>query len=148
MEALIKIVRDTYTDKSTIGKLYVNDKFVCDTLEDVSRDLNRDGDLKDHGEIKVFGRTAIPAGRYKAIINISPRFGKLLPRLLNIPGFEGVLIHNGNIPEHSHGCFLVGVRSKKKDFVGSSVLTLGKLMGELSKFDTYTVEVVDTPLVN
>ena len=47
MKALLKLVRDTYTDKSTIGKLYVNDKFICDTLEDKCRDLNRDGDLKD-----------------------------------------------------------------------------------------------------
>mgnify|MGYP003435238428 FL=1 len=73
MKANLKLLRDTYTNKTTIGKLYLNDVFICDTLEDVCRDLNKDGDLDDKGETKVYGETAIPSGTYKMIINMSPR---------------------------------------------------------------------------
>lgn len=144
MKALIKVKRDIYTKKSTIGKLYVNDKFICDTLEDVCRDLNKDGDLNDVGETKIYGETAIPAGTYKMIINISPRFKKLLPRLLNVAGFDGVLIHSGNIPAETHGCLLVGTRGLDCIKGGTSVKALTLLMSELKKFDEYEIQIVDT----
>ncbi len=143
MKALLKLTRDTYTSKSTIGKLYVNDKLICDTLEDVCRDLNRDGDLKDVGETKVYGETAIPSGTYPMIINISPRFKKLLPRLLNIDGYEGVLIHSGNLPSHTHGCILVGTRGLDCLKGGTSVKALTALMTELKKYDTYEIQIID-----
>lgn len=60
MKAILTLKRDTYTSKTTIGKLYLNDVFICDTLEDVCRDINKDGDLDDKGETKVYGETAIP----------------------------------------------------------------------------------------
>lgn len=144
MKALIKVKRDIYTKKSTIGKLYVNDKFICDTLEDVCRDLNKDGDLNDVGETKIYGETAIPAGTYKMIINISPRFKKLLPRLLNVTGFDGVLIHSGNVPADTHGCLLVGTRGLDCIKGGTSVKALTLLMSELKKFDEYEIQIVDT----
>lgn len=84
----------------TVGRLYVDGAFFCDTLEDRVRDLSR--------EKKVPGKTAIPAGKYEVIVNISPRFKRKLPRLLNVPGFEGILIHRGNTPEDTAGCILVG----------------------------------------
>lgn len=143
MKALLKLVRDTYTDKSTIGKLYVNDKFICDTLEDKCRDLNRDGDLKDLGEAKVYGETAIPSGTYKMIINISPKFKKLLPRLIGIDGYEGVLIHSGNVPKDTLGCILVGTRGLDCLKGGTSVKALTALMVELKKYDLYEIQIVD-----
>lgn len=142
-EALITVQRDTYTTASTIGKLYVNNKFICDTLEDVCRDKNKDGDLDDAGETKVFGETAIPAGRYKLIINISPRFKKLLPRLIGIKDFDGVLIHAGNRPIDTHGCILVGERGTDCLKGGTSVNALNKLMSELKLYDVYEIQVLD-----
>ena len=91
-------------DDYTIGKLYLNGEYFCDCLEDKVRDLNKDGDLNDDGEGKVYGKTAIPYGRYKITLDVvSPKFSKYefyretcggkVPRLLNVPHFEGILIH-------------------------------------------------------
>ena len=76
--------RQPSTSKSTSGALSIDGKFECFTLEDVVRAK------------KSAGQTAIPAGTYKVIINQSNRFKRLLPLLLNVPGFEGVRIHTGN----------------------------------------------------
>lgn len=84
----------------TVGRLFVDGKLFCDTLEDTVRDLSN--------EKKVYGKTAIPYGEYKVIYNWSPKFGRNLPRLLNVPAFEGILIHPGNTADDSAGCILVG----------------------------------------
>jgi hypothetical protein len=84
----------------TVGRLFVDGKFFCNTLEDTVRDLSN--------EKKVYGKTAIPYGEYKVIYNWSPKFGRNLPRLLNVPAFEGILIHPGNTADDSAGCILVG----------------------------------------
>ena len=89
-------LRDTYT----IGRLYVDGAYFCDTLEDTVRDLAV--------EPKIPGRTAIPEGTYRVVVNISPKFRRLLPRLLEVPGFDGVLIHRGNTDADTAGCPLVG----------------------------------------
>lgn len=143
MKAILTLNRDTYTSKSTIGKLDINGVFICDTLEDPCRDLNRDGDLKDQGEIKIYGDTAIPSGIYKMIINISSRFKKLLPRLIGIDGYDGVLIHTGNIPKDTHGCILVGNRGLDCIKGGTSSPAMTKLMNELKKYDEYQIVIID-----
>jgi hypothetical protein len=102
-------LRDTYT----IGKLYINGKYFCDTLEDKVRDLNKDGDLNDIGEGKIMHETAIPYGTYSVIMNMSNRFKRVMPLLLDVPHFAGIRIHSGNKAEHSSGCILVGVNSVK-----------------------------------
>lgn len=96
----------------TVGRLYVDGVFLCDTLEDRVRDLSR--------EKKVPGKTAIPAGKYEVIVNISPKFKRKLPRLLNVPGFEGILIHRGNTPEDTAGCILVGENKAKGKVLNST----------------------------
>ena len=143
MKAVLTLKRDTYTSKTTIGKLYVNDLFICDTLEDVCRDLNKDGDLNDVGENKVYGETAIPSGIYKMIINISPRFKKLLPRLQGVIGYDGVLIHSGNSAKDSSGCILVGTRGVDCLLGGTSMKALAKLMRELTKYTEYQIIIID-----
>ena len=92
----------------TVGRLYVDGKYFCDTLEDVDRGLTQTMPLTEIKRIKVMRRTAIPAGTYNMIVNLSPAKQRLLPRLLNVPGFDGILIHRGNTDADSSGCILVG----------------------------------------
>ncbi|MDR1984985.1 MAG: DUF5675 family protein [Prevotellaceae bacterium] len=92
----------------TIGKLYVDGKYFCDTLEDVDRGLRQSMPLCEIKRVKVMHQTAIPTGTYKVIVNVSPAKQRLLPRLLDVPGFEGILIHRGNTDKDSSGCILVG----------------------------------------
>lgn len=91
----------------TVGRLYVNGKMYCNTLEDRIADINKNG-VFDGNEKKIPGKTAIPYGEYNVVFNWSPRFGRNLPRLLNVPAFEGILIHPGNTADDSAGCILVG----------------------------------------
>lgn len=102
----------------TIGRLYINKEFFCNTLEDTVRDINKNGTF-DCGEFKISGHTAIPYGEYEVTLDIvSPKFSKYpfykevcngkLPRLLNVPNFDGVLIHCGSTADNSAGCILVG----------------------------------------
>lgn len=91
----------------TVGRLYIDGELFCNTLEDKVADVNRNGEL-DGTERKVPGKTAIPYGTYKIFYGWSPRFGRNLPRLLNVTAFDGILIHPGNTPEDSAGCILVG----------------------------------------
>lgn len=91
----------------TVGRLYIDGELFCNTLEDKVADMNRNGEL-DGTERKVPGKTAIPYGTYKIFYGWSPRFGRNLPRLLNVTAFDGILIHPGNTAEDSAGCILVG----------------------------------------
>lgn len=96
----------------TIGCLSVDGTRFCDTLEDRVRDLAH--------EPKVPGETAIPAGRYEVRVSYSPRFRRELPRLLNVPGFEGILIHRGNTAADTSGCILVGENREPGRVVNST----------------------------
>lgn len=95
-------------DTHCIGTLSINGTLVCETLEPPVRDYNKDGDLNDVGEGKVYGRTAIPYGEYEVVVDYSPKFGRRLPCLIGVPHFTGVLIHRGNTARDTAGCILVG----------------------------------------
>lgn len=99
----LKVERLWPKQSYTVGRLYVNGEFFCNTLEDVVRDLPK--------EQKVYAQTAIPPGTYKVVYNYSPKFKRKLPRLLDVPYFEGILIHPGNTAADSAGCILVGNNS-------------------------------------
>jgi hypothetical protein len=128
----LKLTRTTFTEDSTIGELRLNGVFECYTLEDRVRD------------VKIAGRTAIPAGRYEVVINESPRFKRLMPLLLNVPNYEGVRIHTGNKAEHTEGCLLVGQRVGT-DQITSSRAAYGalfdKLMAAKGRGDTIWIEI-------
>ena len=94
----LRLVREIFNPQNTIGSLFVEGEDFCWTLEDV---------IRPDGE-KIPGKTAIPYGRYEVIINHSPKFGRLMPRLLNVPNFDGILIHKGNTEADTAGCVLVG----------------------------------------
>jgi len=100
----------------TIGRLSIDGKYFCDTLEDTVRPAG----------VKIPGKTAIPAGKYKIKLTESLRFGRLMPRLENVPGFTGVLIHAGNTAEDSGGCILVG-KNRVKGKVLDSRETFARL---------------------
>ena len=104
----IQVKRIAKRSSYTVGKMYLDGKYFCDTLEDTDRNLSQDTRLDAIKRIKIYGRTAIPTGTYKVVINKSPKFGRMLPRLMDVPGFEGVLIHRGNTDKDTAGCILVG----------------------------------------
>lgn len=109
---------------ATIGELLVNDKHLCDTLEDR---------VRPEGE-KVYGKTAIPEGAYEMVLSYSPRFKKILPEILNVPNFTGIRIHCGNSSADSSGCILVGTwDGEKEDWVSDSKVAFNKLMSLLQK---------------
>ena len=113
-------LRPTYT----IGKLYIDDDYFCDTLEDTVRDLDKDGKF-DNGEKKIKGKTAIPYGTYEIKWTYSPRFKKYTPQLMNVHSFEGIRIHSGNSSDHTEGCLLLG-ENKKVGMVLNSKATIAK----------------------
>ena len=122
----------------TIGRLYVNGIYVCETIEDADRklsDLMLESSIKDK---KVYGKTAIPYGTYTVTMNIkSPKYSSrqyyknlcdgYLPRLLNVKAFQGILIHVGNTADDSLGCILVGYNTTKGKVLRSKE-AFGKLM--------------------
>lgn len=130
----LKLKRIFKGETYTIGKLYIDGEYFCDTLEDTVRDI-------DTKEDKVYAQTAIPAGEYDIDMNtISPKYSRRksydwcrgrLPRLLDVPFFEGILIHSGNTAEDSAGCILVG-RNKVKGKVIDSMNTLKNLWVKLN----------------
>jgi hypothetical protein len=116
----IKVKRITPIDYPyTIGKMYIDGDYFCDTLEDRVRDIDKNGKF-DNGEVKVAGETAIPYGRYQVVVTMSPKFKRELPRLLNVPNFEGILIHRGNTDKDSAGCLLLGENKVKGKVINST----------------------------
>ena len=115
----IRLERKYKKEKYTIGNLYVDGVFFCNTLEDVDRGLDESTTALEIADKKVYGETAIPTGIYKVVLDVySPSFGKkdyykhfcggYLPRLLSVKGFNGILIHRGVDQSHTAGCLLVG----------------------------------------
>jgi len=126
----------------TIGKLYIDNKYFCDTIEDKDRGLRQDMPIEQIKKIKIKNETAIPTGTYEITLNVvSPKYSQIpwyytnlrhgrVPRLLDVPCWEGVLIHTGNTAADSSGCILVGY-NKEKGKVLDSRNTLKKLYAEM-----------------
>ena len=113
-------LRPTYT----IGKLYIDDVYFCDTIEDTVRYLNKNGKF-DNGQKKVHSKTAIPYGTYEIKWTYSPRFKKYTPQLMNVPSFEGIRIHAGNTSADTEGCLILG-KNKQVGKVLNSRDTINK----------------------
>lgn len=146
----LRLKRIALRESYTIGKLYVDGTYFCDTCEDRVRDINKDGDLNDVGEGKVYGKTAIPYGTYKVTLDVqSPKYSQrasyawckgYLPRLLNVPHFDGILIHAGNDATHSAGCILVG-ENKVRGQVINSMATLKRLVNLFKSAEDITITI-------
>ena len=145
----LKLKRIALRDTYTIGRLYVDNHYFSDTLEDKVRDINKDGDLNDAGEGKVYGKTAIPYGRYEITMKVqSPKFSKYqfyrdvcngyLPRLLNVRHFDGILLHVADGYKGAdllEGCIGVG-RNLIKGGLLYGKETFTKLYQKLEKADS------------
>lgn len=116
----LQVNREPGTEGFTVGTMWVDDVAECYTLEDQVRTGH-----------KVYGQTAIPAGTYKVVERFSPRFKRVLPHLLDVPGFEYILIHPGNTASDTHGCVLVGV-TKLHGAIGGSRLAFDALFAKIS----------------
>ena len=112
--------KDTYS----IGRLYIDGVYFCNTLEDKDRGLKQTDPLAKIRATKIYGETAIPTGTYKIDMEtVSPKYSAVkwyydlckgkMPRLKNVPGFEGILIHPGNTALDTLGCILVGKNTVK-----------------------------------
>ena len=129
----IQLKRRYLGEGYTIGTLSIDGQYFCDTLEDAVR------------QVKVYGKTAIPYGRYNIILNVSPRFGRILPRLIDVPQFDGVLIHRGNTVEDTAGCILVGENKVKGKVINSTPYEIGlvKMMREaIDRGEKITIEII------
>lgn len=126
----IKLKRIFNCKSYCIGHLYVDGLYVCDTIEDTDRGLYQEMTKEEILKIKVPSKTAIPIGRYCVTINVvSPKFSQKayyanfckgrIPRLLNVPGFEGILIHRGTTERSSAGCLIVGYNTIKGQVTNS-----------------------------
>lgn len=126
--------------KYTIGRLYIDGVYFCDTLEDTDRDLKQNDDVEDIRKRKIKGQTAIPLGTYNIILNRSNRFKKILPLLESVPCYEGVRIHSGNTHIDTDGCILVGFNTIK-GMVTNSRVTMTNLMKKLKTAKNITLKI-------
>lgn len=140
----IKVKRKWKKEAYTIGKMYIDGEYICDTLEDKDRGLTSNMSVAQICGVKIKGETAIPTGRYLVDMKtVSPRFGGRsqyqfckgrLPRLCNTPGYQGVLIHIGNKAQDTDGCILVG-ENKAVGQVLNSTATFRKVYAKLKAAD-------------
>lgn len=139
----------------TIGKLYIDGEFFCNTLEDTDRGLHNKMPLYQINKIKVPSKTAIPTGTYKITLEVrSPKyrdFGKYpyvrfcdakMPRLLSVPGFEGILIHAGNTHKDTDGCILVGKNSEVGKVLNSQAIWRQLYERMLKDKSNLTIEII------
>lgn len=123
----LTIKRQDYSDARTIGRLSIDGEPFCWTLED-----------KVRTGPKVYGQTAIPSGTYGVKLTMSQRFKRVLPLLVDVPGFEGVRVHPGNSAADTEGCILVGL-GRAEDSITQSRLAFDALFAKLEKADAITL---------
>jgi hypothetical protein len=128
------VLRTNYNEECTIGLMLINDTVFGYTLEDVVRPNNSP---------KVYGKTAIPSGRYQVIVNTSSRFNRPMPLLLNVPGFSGIRIHGGNTDKDTEGCILVAKKKVSNTCISQSLeKELTNIL--LSKKENHYIEILNS----
>ena len=151
----LKLVRTYLGPKYTIGHLYINDKYFCDTIEDTDRGLNKSMPVSEILRLKVKHKTAIPTGIYTIAMGVkSPKYSTKqkykftegrMPRLLSVPGFDGILIHPGTTQDDSSGCLIVGQNKEVGKVINSyaTFTTLWTILNEAySKKERIIIEII------
>ena len=137
----IKLVRIAFKETYTIGKLYVDGKYVCDTIEDKDRGLDNSMTVNEILRKKIKGQTAIPTGHYIIEITYSPKFKRMMPLLLGVKGFSGIRIHSGNTAKDSEGCLLVG-KNTQVGMVTESRNTYQRLFAMMQGEKNITIDII------
>jgi hypothetical protein len=132
----LTLQREKILPTRTIGRMHVEDSYAnYYTLEDTDRKM-------EEGGIKVPKETAIPRGRYRVKLTMSDRFKRVLPELLDVPGFTNIRIHNGNTPEDTEGCILIGMSyDEKSENIYQSIPAVVDLMKILDPADAHGEEI-------
>lgn len=126
----LQLIRESLNATSTEGRLLIDGKFFCYTVEDVVR--AESGEWKK--EVKVYGKTAIPYGRYPVLVTWSNRFKRMLTGVFGVPDFEGIRIHNGSSEQSSAGCIIVSYQKDDgPDGKRNRVINDKKAMNDLCK---------------
>jgi hypothetical protein len=134
----LTIIRDTFQPGCTLGRMYADGLFLCHTLEDTDRFLDKKGIAA-----KIYASTAIGAGEYAGRVSMSNRFKRMMPEILDVPGFTGIRIHSGNTAADTEGCILVG-NVRGKDKILDSRAAFQSLMEKLRGAKGFEVEIIRT----
>ena len=118
----LTLQRSKSSENSTIGSLYIEQDFLCNTLE------------LPVMETPLPGRSAVPSGRYELVIEYSYRFQRYNLRLAGVPGFTGIEMHTGNFPKDTEGCILLGTSSKQPDYIFDSDIAYTSLMQHIRDY--------------
>lgn len=154
----IEMKRVFSNDRYTISHIYAYGVYICDAIEDTDRGWNSgmsDAWIRNN---KVYAKSAIPVGTYEVTLNIvSPKFSQKpyykkfcdgkLPRLLNVPGFDGILMHRGKDEKSSAGCIILGYNTIKGQVTNSKEAfeKLYKILDEANKKkEKITIEITRT----
>ena len=140
----LKLIRKYRCSNYCIDKLYINNEYFSDALEDPDRGLTDTMSLEEIKKIKIKGNTCIPYGTYNITITYSPRFKKNLPLLNNVKGFDGIRIHSGNKPQDTEGCLLPGFNKVKGQVIDSRVTTdklIAQIQQVLNKGEKVTITI-------
>lgn len=129
MEILVARVR--FYDNRTIGQVYIDGELFCFSLEDKVREVA--GQPVEQWKIK--GETAIPQGKYKVVLENSPKFGADTMTLLNVPGFKYIRIHAGNTEKDTEGCIILGYKLTETGTIvpGTTRTMVNELKGKVRK---------------
>lgn len=136
----LRVIREPSLHGATLGSLYIDDVWTAWTLEDQLRERP----MQPVKSWKVKGETAIPSGRYRIVLRQSPRFGRVLPWLQDVPGFEWILMHAGNKTADTEGCLLVGL-DRGTAFVGRSQMALQRVMERLVEAQGEIAILIENP---
>lgn len=130
------LIRHPTVKDTTFGELFLNGEKLCDTLED---EIRENGTPVERWKIP--GKTAIPAGRYRLLWEWSPRFGRKMLSVKDVPGFAGIRIHSGNDDSQTEGCILVGTAKPDSDGDGGDVVNSKVALAALEERLSHRLEV-------
>lgn len=136
----IKLIRKYRKETYTIGKLYLDGVYFCDTIEDRDIGLNNDMGLAEIMAKKRYGETAIPYGTYDVEITYSPKYKRMMPEIKGVKGFSGIRIHSGNTSKDTLGCLIVG-KNTQVGIVTESRKTYNALFALMKDKKDITIEI-------